>query len=158
MRFTHLLSAIVALAVTAPVVSAQAAADKVLVNVDKRGLALEGYDPVAFFTDGKPVKGTTAYTTRYHGAEYHFASEAHRVLFAADPAKYAPQFGGYCAYGVSRGHAVPVEIDTWQLIDGRLVLNYDQGVKKKFDADRAGNLRLADEKWPGIVEKEGKGE
>lgn len=156
MRFTHLLAAIVAVAVIAPMAAAQSGRGKVLVNMDKRGLALEGYDPVAFFTDGKPIRGSAEYTARYLGAEYRFAAEEHRASFVADPAKYAPQFGGFCAYGISRGHAVSVEIDTWQIIEGRLVLNYDQGVKRKFDADRVGNLRLADEKWPGIVLREGK--
>jgi len=158
MRFTHLLSAVLALAVVTPALSAQAAPGKVLVNVDQRGLALEGYDPVAFFTDGKAVRGQAGLTATYQGAEYRFASAGHRDLFAADPAKYAPQFGGFCAYGVAHDHAVSVEIDTWQILDGRLILNYDQSVRKKFDADRAGNLRKADANWPGIVEKEGKGQ
>jgi YHS domain-containing protein len=146
-----------AAALTVPPLAAQTAAGaKVLINTDRQGLALEGYDPVAFFVDGRPVQGSAAYRASYLGAEYRFASEEHRTAFEAEPAKYAPQFGGYCAYGVSQGHTAPVRIDTWQIVGGRLLLNYSQSVKRKFDADQAANLQKADANWPGVVEREGK--
>jgi YHS domain-containing protein len=129
---------------------------KVLVNTSRQGLALEGHDPVSFFTDARPVLGRPEYTARYQGAEYRFATIEHRAAFEAEPAKYAPQFGGFCAYGASRGYAAPVEIGTWQIVDGRLLLNYSQSVKRTFDAEPAENLRKADANWPGIVEREGK--
>ena len=132
-----------------------AAPSKVLVNVDRHGLGLAGYDPVAFFTDSAAVRGDSTHHATYRGATYWFASEAHRALFQADPAKYVPQFGGYCAYGASRGYAAKVEIDTWQIIDGRLTLNYDKDVQRTFNQDVAGYLRKANLNWPGIVEREG---
>ena len=132
-----------------------AAPSKVLVNVDRHGLGLAGYDPVAFFTDSAAVRGDSTHRASYGGATYWFASEAHRALFQADPAKYVPQFGGYCAYGASRGYAAKVEIDTWQIINGRLTLNYNKDVQRTFNQDVAGYLRKANENWAGIVEREG---
>lgn len=131
------------------------ASTKVLVNVDRRGVGLAGYDPVAFFTDSAAVRGDSTHRASYGGATYWFASEAHRALFQADPAKYAPQFGGYCAYGASRGYAAKVEIETWQIINGRLTLNYSKDVQRTFNQDVAGYLRKANENWAGIVEREG---
>ena len=143
------LSAQQAVPATAP------AATKVLVNVDRHGVALAGYDPVAFFVDSAAVRGDSTHRASHGGATYWFASEAHRALFTADPARYVPQFGGYCAYGASRGYAAKVEIDTWQIIDGRLTLNYDKDVQRTFNQDVAGYLRKANLNWPGIVEREG---
>ena len=132
-----------------------AAPAKTLVNVDRHGLGLAGYDPVAFFTDSAALRGDSTHRASFGGATYWFASEAHRALFQADPAKYVPQFGGYCAYGASRGYAAKVEIDTWQIIDGRLTLNYNKDVQRTFNQDVAGYLRKANENWAGIVEREG---
>jgi YHS domain-containing protein len=128
---------------------------KDLVNVDKEGLALQGHDPVAFFTDGRPVKGDPAITAKHRGATYRFTSAASREAFAKEPDRYAPAFGGFCAYGLSQGYTAPIEIGTWQIVEGRLLLNYNASVKKKFDADRAGLLKKADSNWPGLVEKQG---
>src|SRR5262252_7376885 len=97
---------------------------KTLVNVDRKGFALQGYDPVAFFTQSRPVKGMA-------------------------------QFGGFCAYGASRGHTAPVKIEAWQIVNGRLLMQYDLGVKKDFNKDQQGNLQKADKNWPGIVAKKG---
>ena len=91
-----------ALLVVIPVAYAMAQS-KSLLNLDKAGVAIQGYDPVAFFIDGKPVKGKPELVVRHNGASYYFASREHREQFKADPAKYEPAFGGYCAYGVSRG-------------------------------------------------------
>lgn len=143
----------VAQTTTAPT---HAMAAKVLVNVDAHGVALQGYDAVGFFADSMAERGDSTHRATYGGATYWFASEAHRALFAADPAKYVPQFGGFCAYGAANGHAAPVEIDTWQVRAGKLLLNYDRSVRQKFDQDVAGYLRKAYENWPSIVEREGK--
>lgn len=161
MRVAHL--ALAGLVLTTPIhLSAQQAAPattpasaKVLVNVDRHGIALAGYDPVAFFTDNAAVRGDSIHRASFGGATYWFASEAHRALFVAQPARYVPQFGGYCAFGASRGYAAKVEIDTWQIIDGRLTLNYDKDVQRTFNQDVAGYLRKANENWPGIVAREG---
>src|ERR1043165_5228192 len=161
MRFINL--ALAGLVLTTPLhLAAQQAAPatapasaKVLVNVDRHGVGLAGFDPVAFFTDSAAVRGDSTHRAMYGGAIYWFASEAHRALFQADPAKYVPQFGGYCAYGASRGYAAKVEIDTWQIINGRLTLNYNKDVQHTFNQDVAGYLQKANANWAGIVEREG---
>ena len=100
--------------------------------------------------------GDARFVASYGGASYQFASAAHRALFVATPEKYVPQFGGFCAYGASQGHAAPVKIETWQIIGGRLTLNYDLGVQRTFNKDVTGYLQKANANWPSIVEREGK--
>jgi YHS domain-containing protein len=133
-----------------------AASDKVLVNVDKHGLALQGYDAVAFFTQHQPVLGSAQFQSTYGTATYDFASAADKAAFDKDPAKYAPQFGGYCAYGVSRGHTAPVEVAAFQIVDGRLLMQYDTDIRDSFNEDTQGNLKLAQQKWPALVDQDGK--
>ena len=130
--------------------------DKTLVNLDKQGLALQGYDPVAFFTDQKPVKGTADLQSTYHGGTYWFASAEHKASFDANPQKYEPAFGGYCAYGVSKGHLAPVDVNAFQIVDGRLLMQYSNGTRDGFNEDQKGNLAKADATWPKLVEKSGK--
>jgi YHS domain-containing protein len=129
---------------------------KTLLNVDKSGLAIQGYDPVAFFTDHKPVKGKSEIPAQYKGAIYFFASKEHRQLFKADPAKYEPAFGGYCAYGVSKGKLVEIDVEAFQIVDGRLLLQYSKGVRDDFNQDAKRNLAKAEFNWPGLVDKKGK--
>jgi YHS domain-containing protein len=129
---------------------------KELNNLDGNGLALQGYDPVGFFTDNRPVKGIQEFQSQYHGATYYFASAEHKAAFEKEPAKYEPQFGGFCAYGASRGKTVPIKIEAWQIVNGRLLMQYDLDVKAKFNTDPQGNLTKADQNWPGLVEKLGK--
>ena len=129
---------------------------KELKNLDKNGVAIQSYDPVAFFTDNRPVKGSSQFQSEYRGAKYYFATAEHKAAFDNDPAKYEPQFGGYCAYGASQGHPAPIKIEAWQIVNGRLLMQYDLGIKDKFNKDRQGNLHKADQNWPGIVEKYGK--
>lgn len=118
--------------------------------------ALNGFDPVAFFTDGKPVNGSPAIAAEHRGATYYFATEGHKQLFAANPEKYAPQFGGYCAYGVAVGKLFPVDISTWQVRDGKLYLNLNPDILKTFNSDVAGNLAKAGRNWPGLVQENSK--
>jgi YHS domain-containing protein len=128
-----------------------------LVNVSgASNAAVSGYDTVAFFTDAKPVNGSPFISAEYQGATYFFASEEHKALFTASPEKYAPQCGGFCAYGVGLGKLFPVDISTWQVRDGKLYLNLNGAILKKFNADFAGNVAKADKNWPGLVEKHGK--
>jgi len=129
---------------------------KILLNVDKEGVAVQGYDPVAFFTDNKPVKGKEAFVARHKGATYRFASKENRDLFKKNPEKYAPVFGGYCAYGVSRNKLVEIDVEAFQIVDGRLLLQYSKGVREDFNKDVKGNLKKAETNWPGLVEKKGK--
>jgi YHS domain-containing protein len=129
---------------------------KELNNLDANEVALQGYDPVGFFTENRPVKGNQQFQSHYHGATYYFASAEHKAAFEKDPARYEPQFGGFCAYGASRGKAVPIKIEAWQIVNGRLLMQYDLDVKGKFNTDPQGNLSKADRNWPGLVEKLGK--
>jgi YHS domain-containing protein len=134
---------------------AQTAA-KTLGNVDSSGLAIQGYDPVAFFTDGKPVKGDQKFLLKHDGAVYLFASKEHKDLFKADPAKFTPEFGGYCAYGVSRNKLVEIDVDAFQIVDGKLLLQYSKGIRDDFNKDAKGNLAKANANWTGLVAKKGK--
>ena len=128
---------------------------KSLLNLDKSGVALQGYDPVAFFTQNRPVKGNPQFESKYADARYFFSSAEDKAIFDANPAKYEPQFGGFCAYGVSRGHTVPIKIEAFQIVNGRLLMQYDLDVKNDFNKDPQGNLQKADQNWPRLVEKQG---
>ncbi len=112
-----------------------------------RGLAVHGYDVVAYFTDGRPVRGTTAFVHRWRDAEWRFATAAHRDAFAADPERYAPQYGGFCAYGVAQGAQVDVDPTAWRIVDGRLYLNIDHSVQRRWQQDIAGYIRQGDANW-----------
>jgi len=133
-----------------------AAFAKDLVNTDPSGVALQGHDPVGFFTDSKPLLGNPAITASYAGATYRFTTPEHKAAFEKEPTKYAPAFGGYCAYGVSKNGLAPVEIPTWQIVDGRLILNKNAAIRKAFDEDVKGHTRDADGNWPTLVEKNGR--
>jgi len=156
MKILSLLCLSLLVAFAAAAQTNQAAPAKQLLNLDKAGIALQGYDPVAFFTDGKPVKGDPKFPAKHNGAVYFFANKEHLEAFKQDPAKYEPSFGGYCAYGVSRGKLVEVDIEAFQIVDGRLLLQYSKGVRNDFNKDAKSNLSKADQNWPGLVEKKGK--
>lgn len=132
-----------------------AAADKVLVNRNKDGVALQGYDPVAYFTDSKPVPGKAAISASHEGATYYFASDEHRRLFVADPGKYAPQFGGYCGYAASINKLSPISPEFFQILDGRLVLQHNQKAWDLWNKDLEANLAKANHNWPGLVAHNG---
>jgi YHS domain-containing protein len=121
------------------------------VNTTFTGVAIKGYDPVAYFTDGKPVKGDADFSHGWNGAEWRFASAAHRDLFKADPSKYAPQFGGYCAWAVSRGYTAGIDPDAWKIVNNRLYLNYSAKVQSQWAEDISGNIAKAEENWPKII-------
>jgi len=129
---------------------------KNLLNLDSSGIAIQGYDPVAFFSDNKPVKGNAAFVAKRDGAVYLFASKEHREMFVKEPMKYEPCFGGYCAYGVSRNKLVEIDVDAFQIVDGKLLLQYSKGVRDDFNADQKGNLTKANDNWPKLVDKKGK--
>lgn len=127
---------------------------KAPLNLDSNGVAIQGYDPVAFFTQNRPVKGLPEFKSDYHGARYLFASAEDKATFDANPAKYEPQFGGFCAFGVSKGRLVPVKIEAFQIVNGRLLMQYDLDIKQDFNKDQQGNLQKADRNWPEIAAKE----
>lgn len=117
------------------------------------GAAIGGYDPVAYFTQKKPVKGNPQFSVEWKGAVWHFASAANRDAFKADPAKYAPQYGGYCAFGASEGYAVKTEPDAWTIVDGKLYLNYNATVRGKWSENKEERIQRADRNWPEILKK-----
>jgi YHS domain-containing protein len=128
---------------------------RVLVNTDRTGVALQGYDPVAYFTDMKPVMGSSRFRSVHGGAVYWFASADHKARFDANPAMYEPQFGGYCGYAASVNRLSPVSPEFWEVIDGRLVLQHNQKAWDLWHQDVAGNLAKADANWPGLVDANG---
>ena len=117
------------------------------VSVDADNLAIQGYDPVAYFTDGKPVKGSSEFESEWLGARWRFASPAHRELFSSQPESYAPRFGGFCAMALAQGARVSPNPEDWAIIDGKLYLNFDQKTVADWQRDPAGNARKAEKNW-----------
>ena len=115
------------------------------------GIAVDGSDVVAYFTEGAPVAGDQAITFEYMGATWRFSSEANRDLFAADPAAYAPQYGGYCAYAVSQGYTASTVPEAWSIVDDKLYLNYSTGVRRRWSRDIPGNIAAANANWPSVL-------
>jgi YHS domain-containing protein len=106
-------------------------------------VAVDGYDPVAYFTDGAPRQGSSAFSTTWHGATWYFTSAAHRDQFQAAPERYAPQYGGYCAWAMADGRKADIDPTAWRIVEGRLYLNYDASVQKKWEADIPGHIQRA---------------
>lgn len=114
---------------------------------------LGGYDPVAYFTDGKPVKGNGYHVTVYEGVTYAFASDAHKEAFEANPEKYVPAYGGYCAYGVAVGKKFVADPEVWKIVDGKLYVNLDRDIQRKWETDVPGHIQTADANWLRIKDK-----
>ena len=117
------------------------------VNVTTTDLALRGYDPVSYFTDGAPTPGEIDITAEHQGAIYRFASAEHKAMFEADPAKYAPQYGGYCAFGLAQGYKFDGDPQVWKIVDDKLYLNLSSKVSTIWQQDVPGNIENADAKW-----------
>lgn len=111
------------------------------------GGAIRGYDPVAYFKEGRPVKGKEGITYAWKGADWHFSSVENRELFKQGPDQFAPQYGGYCAYGTAEGHKAPTEPDAFTILDGKLFLNYNKDVQELWNKDRPGYIKSADSNW-----------
>jgi YHS domain-containing protein len=120
---------------------------------EKDGVALRGHDPVAYFTDGKPARGLPEHRAEYKGSVFHFASQAHRDAFAADPGKYAPQYGGYCAFGTAGGYKAAIDPAAWTIVGGKLYLNYNRAVQQQWSADVPGFIAKADRNWPAVKDQ-----
>jgi YHS domain-containing protein len=129
---------------------------KTLLNLDKNGLAIQGYDPVAYFTDSKPVKGDPSITSTHKGATYHFATKEHKEAFEKEPQKYEPEFGGYCGYGASRNALFAISPDAFVIMNGRLILQKSKTVLGYWNENPVGNLKKANANWPGLVKENGK--
>jgi YHS domain-containing protein len=152
---TKILSAVAAaVCLTAPILGAAPAmaAKPAVYTPAFSKLALEGYDPVAYF-DGAPAKGDARFSFTYGGAEYRFASAANLAKFKASPNAYLPQYGGYCAWAVSRGYTAKGDPTAWKVVGGKLYLNYDAEVQKRWAADIPGNIGKADQNWPKVLDK-----
>lgn len=134
---------------------AMTAGAQTLVNTDRSGLALQGYDAVSYFTDNAATEGSADITSTSGGATYRFASAEHKQMFDADPAKYTPQFGGYCAYAVSRGDTASIDPEAFQIVDGRLLLQYSKSILATFNKDTSANLSKADANWPKLLAERG---
>ena len=119
-------------------------------NLDARGVAIHGHDPVAYFVEGKAVMGKSEHSTTVSAATYWFASEANQQLFKADPAKYEPQYGGYCAYGVAQGVKPDIDPTAFRIVDGKLYLNLSPAVQKRWQADIPGFIDRANQNWTSL--------
>ncbi|RZW09073.1 MAG: YHS domain protein [Rhodobacteraceae bacterium] len=115
------------------------------------GVAINGYDPVAYFTEGQPVPGDAGITIDWEGAALRFASAENKAMFEAEPGKFAPQFGGYCAYAVSKGATAPTDPEAWTVHNGLLYLNFSTDVRSIWRQDIDGNIAKANENWPGVL-------
>ena len=115
------------------------------------GVAIRGTDPVAYFTENRPVEGSKKHSFEYQDATFYFASAENRDLFAANPENYAPQYGGYCAWAVSLGYTASTVPEAFTIVDGKLYLNYSLGVRSQWEADQANRIRLGDENWPSVL-------
>ena len=113
-------------------------------------VAIDGSDPVAYFDNNGPVAGDPSITTTWNGATWRFASTANRDAFVADPERWAPQYGGYCAYAMSRGYVAATVPEAWTIDSDRLYLNFSLDVRNLWNRDRAQNIALGDENWPMV--------
>lgn len=114
--------------------------------------AVGGYDPVAYFTENKPVKGNSKISTEYKGAKWYFASPENRDKFVAAPTLYEPQYGGYCAWAVSQGKTASGDPQFWKVVNNKLYLNYDADVQKKWEANIPDFIQKANANWPKVLE------
>jgi YHS domain-containing protein len=115
--------------------------------------AIRGYDPVAYFTESQPVKGNPEFTWIWNGATWYFKSAENRERFKTNPEQYAPRFGGFCAFGVSRNYKVKSEPDAWTIVDGKLYLNYNTEVQKKWLQDKETYIQKAESNWVSLEKK-----
>lgn len=123
------------------------------VNLDSKGVALQGYDPVSYFSSGGPALGKADFSAEHEGAVYWFASAGNRDAFKADSAKYAPAFGGFCAMGVALNKKLDVNPHLWRIVDGKLYLNVHKEAQTRWLQDVSGNLSQAAKNWPQIKDK-----
>lgn len=116
-------------------------------SVDSKGVALKGHDPVAYMTEGKPVQGMEKFMAKHDGATYHFSSEKNRDTFVSQPSRFAPQYGGFCAYGAAKGGKFDVDPAAFTVLDGKLYLNKNKDVQKLWTTDARSFIKQADQYW-----------
>lgn len=115
-------------------------------------VAVQGYDPVAYFTEGEATKGSSEYTTNYKGSEFRFSTQENLDSFLEMPSDYAPQYGGYCAWAVSQGYTAKGDARNWKIVDGKLYLNYNRKIQTRWEEDIDGFISAADSNWPTVLE------
>src|SRR5262249_36446519 len=147
------VAAAFASAITATPAHAGVSGSTSAINVDAHGVALGGYDPVAYFDTGRPTHGVETISASYGGTRYLFASEAHRKTFLTNPKKYVPEFGGFCAVGTSFGEKVDVDPETGKVVKGKLYLNNNAKAQAIFDKDTRGTISRAEHNWPTVKDK-----
>lgn len=123
------------------------------VNVDKEGVAIQGFDAVAYFTESKAVKGDAKFSAAHDGAKYNFASAANLETFNKDPHRYIPAYGGYCGYGVAKGGLAKIDPTAFQIVDGRLIMQYNADAMKEFNENLQANVARANENWKKLEAK-----
>jgi YHS domain-containing protein len=123
------------------------------VNVDQTGVALRGHDPVAYFTGGKPTPGAATFQSKFDGATYQFSSAANKDMFDKEPAKFAPQYGGFCAFAAAKGAKFDADPSVFKVVDGKLYMNFNADVSSKWNADVPGHIKAANTNWPGLKDK-----
>lgn len=128
-----------------------ALADVPRVNIGESGIAIEGYDPVAYFEVSKPVKGSAAHQTSHDGATYQFVSRRHQQLFEKNPAKYVPEYGGYCAFGMRYGQTSGIDPNAWDIVGGRLYLSLNHGTQAIWNTKRSEFITIADQLWSKLA-------
>lgn len=116
-------------------------------------IAIDGTDSVAYFREAKPVAGNNRFSYEWNQATWYFSTSQNRDMFAENPEKYAPQYGGYCAYAVSKGETAPTDPNAWTIVDGKLYLNFSKEVQKLWSQDIPGNIAKADRNWPAVLNK-----
>ena len=119
-------------------------------HFERNGLAIDGYDPVAYFTEMKPVRGSSEFRANYQGTTFQFASATHRDTFTTNPQKFAPQYGGYCAYGMAKGYKAKIDPAAFTVVGDKLYLNYSEGIRSRWLSDVPGYIQQADRNWPEV--------
>ena len=146
-RLLKLVAALFAIIAAAPAIAAESAPS---VSGEK-GVAIRGYDPVAFFTLGMPQEGSPEHAYGYEGATSRFTSAENLAAFKSDPTRYAPQFGGYCAWAVSQHYLAPGDPNHWKVVEGKLYLNANARAKELWEADQADAIKRGHANWPGVL-------
>ena len=116
----------------------------------RNGVAIKGTDPVAYFTQGRPVAGSSSFTYSWNGATWRFSSAANRDKFAANPTAYAPQYGGYCAWAISQGYTADIDPSAWKIVNGKLYLNANKSIQRRWEGNQSTFISQANQKWPSI--------
>lgn len=147
-RFLSFIAAVAAVFIAVPAMAAEPAP---AIHTASDGLGARGYDPVAYFTQAKPVRGSASHQLEWGGAKWRFASAASLEAFKADPARYAPQFGGYCAWAVSQHYLAPGDPTYWKIVDGKLYLNANARAKQLWEADQAEAIKRGHANWPAVL-------